>query len=109
MKRRSDYQGWTNYETWSVALIWDNEQGSYNYWNERAYQMQREFGEDALYELAEEMKTELQDNMPELDSLYQQLLGAAIDEVDWREIAGHWLERLSEFPEGHFSELDEDY
>ena len=30
------YNGWTNYETWLVNLWMSNDEGSYNYWNERA-------------------------------------------------------------------------
>jgi hypothetical protein len=30
------YNGWTNYETWSVALLINNERGSQSYWEEVA-------------------------------------------------------------------------
>lgn len=33
---RKDYNGWTNYETWNVALWLDNEQGMQEHFNERA-------------------------------------------------------------------------
>ena len=28
----TDYNGWTNYETWNVALWIDNEESSQGYW-----------------------------------------------------------------------------
>lgn len=33
---RKEYSGWTNYETWNVALWMDNDQRSNEYWREQA-------------------------------------------------------------------------
>lgn len=39
MSEDKKYNGWTNYETWNVALWLDNEEGSYNYWRETAQEI----------------------------------------------------------------------
>ncbi len=36
------YNGWKNYETWSVKLWIDNDQGSEQYWNEVAQEVWEE-------------------------------------------------------------------
>ena len=36
MSNVKGYNGWSNYETWSVMLLIDNEQGSQAYWQEVA-------------------------------------------------------------------------
>jgi len=36
---RKEYNGWTNYETWAVALWLDNEEGSQRFWHERAHEL----------------------------------------------------------------------
>ena len=99
--KATKYNGWKNYETWAVALWIDNEEGTH----ERRREMAREATEgaepmyglsaadiarsnysDALKEWAES------DLIPELPaSLASDLLGAALSEVDWYEIAGNWL------------------
>ena len=35
-KKASNYNGWTNYETWAVKLWFDNEEATYRNWMERA-------------------------------------------------------------------------
>ena len=32
----SDYNGWTNYETWNYQMHLANEEGAYLYWQEQA-------------------------------------------------------------------------
>ena len=36
------YNGWSNYETWNVALWLDNDEGSYNYWQDRTREIAEE-------------------------------------------------------------------
>ena len=91
------YNGWTNYETWNVALWIVNEEPSYRYWRERAQEC-RELAlasESETYNmrtpeglLADALKEEVTDAAPDLGaSTYADLLGAALSEVDWYEIA----------------------
>lgn len=95
------YNGWTNYETWAVALWWGNDEGSYGTYREAVQRCWREAGadgvatrsENARYALAEWLKSEMEEGNPLTDapSVYSDLLGAALSEVDWYEITDSWL------------------
>ena len=99
------YNGWTNYETWAVSLWLDNEQSSYLYWREQAARHRKggpnssqvrdgiwTVEEAARFNLADQVKEEVTDASPLCEaSLYTDLLGAALSEVDWLEIVDHWL------------------
>ena len=98
------YNGWTNYETWLVNLWMDNEQGSQDYYRERA----REFYEQAADEmmvtrsqrawisLADWLKEHHEENRPELPGVYGDLLGGALSSVNWDEIARHYIDAIVE-------------
>lgn len=93
------YNGWTNYETWNLALWIDNDQGSYEHWRERASQVLEDKGgpayiEEAACDLADELKSETEDNKPEVSGFYGDVLNAAISEVNWYEIAMNWLDDI---------------
>jgi hypothetical protein len=91
------YNGWTNYETWNVSLWLDNDEGSYTYVRERADELkaeavaardENESVDDPTYELAEWLEEFVEETTPDLGaSMFADLLGAALSEVDWREIA----------------------
>ena len=89
MSNDNTYNGWTNYETWNVNLHIDNSYGSHRYWRERAE-------ECTTSELAEELKWAFEDDMPELDATYGDLLGAALSNVNWYEIAEALIEEVKE-------------
>lgn len=104
------YNGWTNYETWVVNLWMDNNEGSYDYWREIAEDIyhnqaeeQKHFSkmDDAVVILAdrlkndhEEAKDEILERLELTSSLWADLLGAALAETNWREIAEHLLENV---------------
>lgn len=101
------YNGWTNYETWNVKLWMDNDQGSYEYYNEIAkeyaknckaeYDWQTD-REAAAYALSEALKSEFDDANPLGDdaSCLSDLLGAALSSVNWYEIAESLLDYVEE-------------
>ncbi len=81
-----EYNGWTNYETWLVKLWMDNNEGSYGYFREMAeeyYKVDR----DNAGGLADAIKEAHQEALPELSGLASDLMGAAMSEVNWHEIA----------------------
>lgn len=101
------YNGWTNYETWVVNLWMTNEEGSYNYYRERAEEVKKDNTEDdgsddgkvdieqATHDLADILKDEFEEGASERipqGTVWADLIGAALSEVDWREIAEHLLE-----------------
>ncbi len=103
------YNGYTNYETWNVALWIDNEQGPQNYWLETAAQCLADapnasqvaekiwtVEQAAKFALADQLKEWHQENVPEISGCYADLLGAALSEVNWDEIAGNLLDTLGE-------------
>jgi len=98
------YNGWTNYETWCVKLWIDNEQGSYDYWRERTREVWDAAEADTIlsrsqrarYDLQEALKDEHQEAAPEMVNVFGDLLGAALSEVDWREIADSMLCDMAE-------------
>jgi hypothetical protein len=104
-----EHNGWYNYETWVVNLWMDNERGSHDYWRERARealdgarpQKARTYAsqtqpERAKCVLADDLKEQHEEALPELEGFAADLLNAAMSEVNWYEIAGHLVDELVE-------------
>jgi hypothetical protein len=86
------YEGWSNYETWAVKLHIDNEQDSYEYWQQEALACHGDRDQ-----LASLLKHEHEEALPELnEAVFGDLLGAALSEVDWHEIAETLLQDLAD-------------
>lgn len=107
---KKTYNGWSNYETWNVALWIGNEEGSDRYWREITQECWDAAGDGlsayakftgreiftrekrAELALADRLKDEIEEAAPELGaSMWSDLLNAALSEVDWREIAANWI------------------
>ena len=104
------YNGWTNYETWLVNLHIDNTQSSQEEWRaeaEAALEVAREdleavsdvpfddtkVREEAIHVLRRLMQEEFcGEQAPELPGFYGDLLRAALSEVNWYEIARHYID-----------------
>lgn len=95
------YNGWKNYETWNVNLWLESDEGTYEYTRELTRDVLAEHEDDEDYvtvgALAERLR-EYVDELPEVESVTGQatlasdLLQAALSEVDWYEIAEHYVQ-----------------
>ena len=97
--------GWTNQETWVTARWLDNDRARYSYWRKVARKCLKSAPsagavtagywsvEDmACCELSEQIQQEVTYGLPVAESsLIADLLRAALHEVNWEEIANHYL------------------
>ena len=98
--------GWTNYETWAVKLWLDNDDGAYRHWRFVATECMEEAEagavltktETAAYALAALLKEEHETAMAQIlgdgASVFHDLLGAALSEVNWAEIGTAYMDDL---------------
>ena len=107
MNEDKTYNGWSNYETWNAKLWMDNDEGSNSYWNERALACLEDHinegngvendRETAIHELADEIKKFHQENIPEVVGAYADLLQAAVDSINYYEIAENMIGDIDVF------------
>ncbi len=97
------HEGWSNYETWCVALWLDNDRATYEETRAAARSHYRLMKSEkctkmeAGISLAEWLKGTVEDARPDLGAtLFSDLLTAALSEVDWLEIAGSLLCEMME-------------
>lgn len=97
---KDGYNGWTNYETWNVALWW-GESGMDGYWYGEAESLLSYADEDAddyendvIRELADQMREQTTEEMPVVTGMWADLLMAAMGNVNWREIAEGVVEEV---------------
>ena len=110
------YNGWSSYETWVTKLWMDNDEGSYNFWNEVTQEIVDEAFSDeddreealnnAKYELSNRLESYHEEFMPETSGVFADLLNHALARVEWREIAQALLDD-AEIPEA--TEAEQDY
>lgn len=107
---KNKYEGWTNYETWAVALWIDNDKLRHQCWREAAAEARQHaptcrqvvegiwpIDNAARFLLAEWLKEDIIDEAPlDTPTVYSDLLNSALGEVNWQEIADHLLEALAE-------------
>jgi len=79
---RQEYNGWTNYPTWAVHLWLTNEEPLYHQSRELVAE-----GED--YEAAGRLKEFVTDYDPlgSTPSMFTDILGWAVEQVNWLEVA----------------------
>ncbi len=88
MSTDKTYNGWTNYETWSVNLWLDNDGASFE---EEAKQCWDEDSDSATYDLSKIIQERVEEMNPlnDQNNMFSDLLSAALSEVNWFEIAEH--------------------
>jgi hypothetical protein len=76
------YEGYVNYETWTLLQWINSNEEIYTFWTEQ-------IKTDSLdvAQLAEIMEDHYRDVKPELEGAWSDLLQSAFDEIDWQEIA----------------------
>lgn len=91
------YNGWTNYETWVVNLWMDNEKGQQDYWIEEVQMALKQ--SNPVMHLADRIKDEHEEATSYAPDAAKyetgplaDLLNGALSEVNWREIAQHWID-----------------
>jgi hypothetical protein len=99
------YNGWSNYETWNLALWIGNEENSYNYWRDQSREAFKDVAEvregftrheEAAFVLADALKADITENTPELSGFYGDILTAALSDVNWYEIAKSWVDDIAD-------------
>jgi len=104
-QNEKSYNGWTNYETWVTALWLDNDYASQCHWKEAAQECKASapatdqvkqgywtIEEAARFTLADRLKDEVTEGSPVAQaSLYADLMGAVLQEINWQEVANHYL------------------
>jgi hypothetical protein len=91
------YNGWTNYETWNVKLWLDNDGTTPD----------SSWPRD-IYGLSEYLKDMIWEQAPDLGaSMFSDLLTAALQEVEWREIAEAYLEEMKDEEEEEEAEEED--
>ena len=102
-KKVADYNGYTNYETWTVALDIDNNPAK----QDAAIALVKNFkaaDADAVKEglwtedealklhVAKELQAAFEAEKPEVPSPYSELINGAVENIDWMEIASSVIE-----------------
>jgi hypothetical protein len=92
------YNGWTNYETWAVGMYLDG-----NYTGEGTYLAVRDLVEEVApngkFRVADSLKDWTEGHIEaehETSGIVADLVGAALSEVDWEELAEAQLSALVE-------------
>jgi hypothetical protein len=97
-----EYNGYSNYQTWDVSLWLDNEEYSYHHIRDLAeYEMEnRDTGDLPILSLADKIQDYAEEFNPLADeaSMFSDLLGHALANVDYYEIAENILEELADQP-----------
>ena len=86
---RNTYRGWSNYPSWAVYHCLEEEAANFDYWLSRCAVLRDRFPERWVDMLAEELETFHDRDSPELAGMYGDLLGWALESVNWLEVARH--------------------
>lgn len=92
----TEYNGWTNYQTWLVNLWLNNDSDSCECLRYMARDCLTHLNgntDDAIWELAKRIEENHEELTPEITGVYADLLSHSLRMVEWREIAKHIIEQ----------------
>jgi len=93
------YNGYKNYSTWAAAMWLNSEESTYKYFTKAAEEAMEAAQEAenpkniAAVVLGDHIKEFLQEAAPDVDGLYSDLLGRALDSIDYYSIAELFLDK----------------
>lgn len=89
-----EYNGWTNYETWCVNLHISCDEMMHDWLGVEASDSLNDEGVGNSYKLAQKIKDHFEEAFADLElkGVFSDLLGSALSEVNWEEIAGTYVE-----------------
>lgn len=91
----TEYNGWTNYQTWVVNLWLTNDSSSVDRLNEMAHDCLTQASGDivnATYQLSKQIESDHDEFMPETTGVYADLLTYSLGMVNWHEIARYVID-----------------
>lgn len=103
------YNGWSNYETWAVALWLNNDPGSQDGVHEAVRDARGMKSLNPRYEAMDSVRTHVRQTYldgaeDELVGMCSDLFGAAVQRIDWYELADSFLSDLAD----EVADLDDD-
>jgi len=104
------HEGWTNFETWAVATWLKSDHKKYRYWYSEARWHREEspqckevregiwsLEDAARRNMADQIQREITQHVSGVGrGAYAELLDAALGNVNWEEIAEHYLQKVKE-------------
>jgi hypothetical protein len=94
-KKKQQYNGWSNYDTWNIALLIDNDSFVYDSVWDLVKDSNIDSSDNCFYDLIKSLKDfVIYDflNYDDLDSNQQQMMMSSIDNIDWNELIKHYME-----------------
>ena len=100
------YNGWTNYETWLTNLYFDDFTDVFNELTEDGVFDDMDNVEIRTYvaDYIEEYINEYIDSNNSKDTFITDMMGSFLSDVDWREIADHYVDDIKEGVKGRTTE-----
>ena len=77
----SNYNGWTNWETWNLNNWINNDEDSYKFWRGQAEEMDAQTLADALQQAHDEPLDDM------ANGWHRDVIGQALSRVNWLEVA----------------------